>query len=159
MSEPLARLYDLALRTLDDQERRADALRSRLGPVLAAAALGVTLLSGPLVGGAHPVTIAGKFALAIAMSGLLLSTSAAFRILGIRHRPSDFLDPRRLAAELTDGDELEDEAVFYGTMIARIGAELEHQASTLELLVTTFTAMLWGILVMLCGLALTALVG
>ena len=48
VSEPLAHLYDLALRTLDEQERRAEALRGRLGP-LAAAALGVTLLSGPLV--------------------------------------------------------------------------------------------------------------
>jgi hypothetical protein len=83
MSEPLVRLYDLALRTLDDQERRADALRSRLGPVLAAAALGVSVLSGPVVGGVHPAAATAN----------------------------------------------------------------------------TFTAMLWGILVMLCGLALTALVG
>jgi hypothetical protein len=45
MSEPLSRLYDLALRTLDDQERRADALRSRLGPVLAAA-VGAICCSG-----------------------------------------------------------------------------------------------------------------
>jgi hypothetical protein len=84
MSEPLARLYDLALRTLDDQERRADALRSRLGPVLAAAALGVTLLSGPLVGGAPPITVAGKLMLVVSMGGLAAALLAAARILIVR---------------------------------------------------------------------------
>lgn len=159
MSEPLSRLYDLALRTLDDQERRADALRGRLGPVLAAAALGVTLLSGPLVGGEHPVTVTGKLALVIAVGGLLLGVITAFRILGVRHRPSDAFDPRRLAAELADGDQLDDDAAFYAAMIALIGMEVADHADSLERLGTTFTAMLWGILVMLCGLALAALVG
>jgi hypothetical protein len=60
VSEPLARLYDLALRTLDEQERRSDALHGRLGPVLAAAALGVTLLSGPVFGGEPPSRLIGK---------------------------------------------------------------------------------------------------
>jgi hypothetical protein len=44
-------------------------------------------------------------------------------------------------------------------MIARLGKELDDHADTVERLATTFTAMLWGILVMLCGLALAALVG
>ncbi|HEV7773234.1 MAG TPA: hypothetical protein VGO48_08135 [Conexibacter sp.] len=83
MSQPLAHLYDLAFRTLDDQERRADALRSRLGPVLAAAALGVSLLSGSALGDAEPSTIGGKLGLVIGVGGLLVSTIAAFRILGV----------------------------------------------------------------------------
>jgi hypothetical protein len=159
VSEPLARLYDLALRTLDDQERRADALRGRLGPVLTAAALGMTLLSGPVLGGVHPVTVAGVAALVIAVGGLLLGTVAAFRLLGVRHRSLDALDPRRLATELAQSDQLEDEAAFYAAMIARLGMELDDRANTVERLATTFTAMLWGILVMLCGLAIAAIVG
>jgi hypothetical protein len=44
-------------------------------------------------------------------------------------------------------------------MIAVIGVEVDDHADSLGRLTATFTAMLWGILVMLCGLALAALVG
>jgi hypothetical protein len=44
-------------------------------------------------------------------------------------------------------------------MVARIGEEIDDRDDTLGRLATTFTAMLWGILLMLCGLALAALVG
>lgn len=159
MSEPLARLYDLTLRTLDDQERRADALRARLGPLLAAAALGVTLLSGPVVGAAHPGSLGGKLALLLAVGGLLLSTAAAFRLLGFGHRRSEALDPRRLTDDLMNGNQLDDEAAFYAAMVARIGEEIDTRDDALDELATTFTVMLWGILLMLCGLALAALVG
>lgn len=159
MSQPLAHLYELALRTLDDQERRADALRGRLGPIIAAAALGVTLLSGPVIGGAHPGSVGGKLALLLAVGGLLLSTAAAFRLLGFGHRPSEALDPRHLTDDLVSGNQLDDEAAFYAAMVARIGKELDDRDDALDRLATTFTAMLWGILLMLCGLALAALVG
>jgi hypothetical protein len=159
VSEPLARLYDLALRTLDDHERRADALRGRLGPVLAAAALGVTLLSGPLVGGAHPDTALGKLALVIAVSGLAVTVGAAFRMLLARQRPDTELDPRELLDELAAGGLLDDEASFYTDMISRLDDAQKRGADAIEWLTAGFTAMLCGILVMLCGLALAALVG
>jgi len=159
VSEPLARLYDLALRTLDDQERRADALRGRLGPTLAAAALGVTLLSGPVVSGAHPVNALGKLALAIAVMGLLVTIGAAFNVLAARHRPDADLDPRELLNELATDGLLGDEADFYTEMISRLDDAQKRDADTIARLTTAFTAMLCGILVMLCGLALAALVG
>jgi hypothetical protein len=159
MSEPLARLYDLALRTLDDQERRADALRGRLGPTLAAAALSVTLLSGPLVGGAHPVTLLGKLALAVAVVGLVITVVAAFRILSTRYRSDAILDPRELLNELTDAGALDDETSFYAEMITRLDDAQKGDIDAAERLTIAFTAMLCGILVMLCGLVLAALVG
>lgn len=159
VSQPLARLYDLALRTLDEQERRVEALRGRLGPVLAAAALGTSLLSGPMVGGAHPATLGGKLCLAIAVGSLLVTVGAAFRLLVSRKRPVLDLDHRELATELARDGLLDDEAAFYTTMIARLGGQLKREAETSARLSTAFTAMLWGILVMLCGLALAALVG
>ena len=122
MSEPLARLYDLALRALDDHERHADALRGRLGPVLAAAALGASLLSGPVLGGAHPASVAGKLAIGLAMAGLLVMTAGAFHLLAARHRLTDRIDPRRLTRELERRGALDDEAAFYETMIARVDA-------------------------------------
>lgn len=159
VSEPLARLYDLALRALDDQERRADALRGRRGPTLAAAALGVTLLSGPLVGGARSATPLGTLAPVLAVGGLLVSTAAAFRILGTRRRPSATIDPRLLAVKLAEQHQLDEPRLFYAGMINRLGAALDYHAEILARLERTFTAMLCGILVMLCGLAIRAVVG
>ncbi|HET6448770.1 MAG TPA: hypothetical protein VFG31_06630 [Conexibacter sp.] len=159
MSEPLARLYDLALRTLDEHERRADPLRSRLGPTLAAAALGVTLLSDPLLGGAHPTTTIGKLALDVAAGGMAFIVMAAFRLVSARHHPIGGFDTRKLAAEFERSGVLDVEQRFYKAMLAQLNDRIEDHADTLADLARSFTAMQWGILVMLCGLALAALVG
>jgi hypothetical protein len=159
VSEPLARLYDLALRTLDDQERRADALRARLGPVLAAAALGVTLLSGPVVSREPPASAIGVLMLLLAIGGLFLVVLAAVSMLRVGDRRESELDIDELLAQLSDDGALNDPSAYYTTLIALIGREADKKAALLARLHTRFTAMLCGILVMLCGLALTALVG
>jgi hypothetical protein len=159
VSEPLSRLYDLALRALEEQERRADALRGRLGPTLAAAALGASLLSGPLVGGARPATFAGGLALVVAVGGLAVAVAAAGRMLAGRRGPTDALNALDLVEDLRRGDLLADEAAFYEAMITRLAERAESASEASDRLATTFTAILWGILVMLCGLGLAALVG
>jgi hypothetical protein len=159
VSEPLARLYDLALRTLDDQERRADALRSRLGPVLAAAALGVTLLSSPLVGSEPPASVAGKLALVVAVGSLFVVIAAGFRLLGARNHRIDELVSAGLTSELRREGLLAEEDAFYSTMIVRFADRAELNAGRIARLARSFSAMLWGIHVMLCGLALAALIG
>lgn len=159
VSEPLSRLYDLALRTLDDQERRADAIRGRLGPVLAAVALGVSLLSGPLVGGTPPTTVAGKLTLVISVGGLAAALFAAARILTARGETPAHQDVQALVDQLTGDGALVDVATFYSTMLSRLGGHTAHHVALLDRLHSHFTAMLCGILVMLCGLALAAIVG
>ncbi len=159
MSEPLAHLYDLALRTLDDQERRADALRSRLGPVLTASALGSSLLSGPLVGGARPTGTAGTLALLVAVGGLFATIISVVAILRSRGLVAADDDVRRLAAALDREGALVSCEVFYATMISRLGRICADNAALLDRLSARFTAMLCGMLAMLCGLALTAIVG
>lgn len=159
MSEPLARLYDLTLRTLDEQERRADALRGRLGPVLAAAALGVSLLSGPIVGGAHPTSIGGKLAVVVAVCGLLAAVAGVLRLLGAPRRPVDAVDPWEILRQLEQDGLLYDDAVFFEAMILRLAVHHHRRVAGLVDLASAFTAMLWGILVMLCGLAFAAIVG
>lgn len=159
MSEPLARLYDLALRALDEHERRADALRGRLAPVLAAAALGASLLSGPVVGGAHPASVAGKLAIAVAMGGVLVMIVSTFQLLAVRRLSPGMIDARRLATELATLGLIADDADFYDWMIVRLGEHIDRSAAAIEDMTRPFTAMLWGILVMLCGLAIAALVG
>lgn len=159
MSEPLSRLYDLALRTLDDQEQRADAVRGRLGPTLAAAALGVTLLSGPLVGGEPPHGAAGKIALVIAAGGFFVAALSALALLQARQRVSLDADPQALRRDLGRIGALEDVDAFHAAMITRFSRTAATNAELLDGLHTRFTAMLYGIQVMLCGLALAALVG
>ncbi len=159
MTQPLAHLYDLALRTLDEQERRADALRGRLGPVLAAAALGVSLLSGPIVGGAHPTSIGGKLAVVVAVCGLLAAVAGVLRLLGAHRRPVDAVDPREILSQLERSVLLHDEGMFFEAMILRLAEHHDRRTAGFADLASAFTAMLWGILVMLCGLALAAIVG
>lgn len=160
MSEPLARLYDLALRTLDDQERRADALRGRLGPVLAAAALGVSLLGGPFVDGGHAVSLAGTLAILVALGGLAIVLAASTFVLGARRRRVSFdVDPRELMDDLHRAGLLDDLAGFYEAMILQVSRRRARSATALDQLETGFTWLLCGILVMQCGLALAVIVG
>ncbi|HST39371.1 MAG TPA: hypothetical protein VLK58_07670 [Conexibacter sp.] len=112
MSAPLAHLYALALRTLDAHERRLQALRARLAPVLAAGAAGLALLAGPAVS-------------AVARGGPACGVALIVTICG---------------AVVT---------------VASVGRLLAGDARVLMLL----TEMSCGILFVLCGLALTALVG
>jgi uncharacterized integral membrane protein len=158
-AQPLAHLYDLALRDLDDHKRRADAVRGRLGPVLAATTLGVTLLTGPLVASAHPGTSLGKLALAVAVGSLLVVVVSAFRLLTERRQPIDDLDPYAWMIEFRARGLLDDEDLFYTTTITRMRNHVDQNAAAVKRLAKTFTAMSCAILVMLCGLALAAIVG
>ncbi len=159
MSQPLAHLYDLALRALDEQERRAEALRGRLGPVLAATALGASLLSGPLVGGERPASVAGVLALVVALVGLTTALAAARTLLTVAHRVSFDPNLQRLTAELDARRSLDDAQAFYVAMIGWLAVHQRANRHVLDRLEATFTVLLWGILVMLCGLAGAALVG
>jgi len=50
----IERIYDLALRSLDEQERQVGELRGRLAPVVAAGGLGSTLLARSVFARSHP---------------------------------------------------------------------------------------------------------
>lgn len=54
MPTPVEGIYDLALRSLDEQERQLGELRARLAPVVAAGGLGITLLARSVFTGTHP---------------------------------------------------------------------------------------------------------
>jgi hypothetical protein len=58
MPAPLAHIYDLALRALDEQERRVAELRGRLTPVLAAGGVGVTPLAPAALQNGPPLIVA-----------------------------------------------------------------------------------------------------
>jgi hypothetical protein len=158
-SEPLAHLYDLALRALDEQERRTEALRGRLGPVLAAAALGASLLGVPSASGARPAIFVERLASLTALVGLMLTLGASAYLLRAGRRIGFDDDPTALAAVLARDGLLDDPDGFYAAMILRLGDHAARNTVVIERLLTAFTAMLCGILVMLCGLAAAAIVG
>lgn len=157
MPAPLAHLYALAIRALDAHERRAAELRARLAPVLAAAAAGVALLaapSAPALAAGGPAT---AVALLLAVAGLLLTAAAAWRMLA--HRPEDEpLDARQLLERLDAAEATSDEALFLRWMVVLVGRRADAQKCETDRLGRDFTVVMSGILVMLCGLSIAALV-
>jgi hypothetical protein len=157
MTPPLAHLYALALRTLETQERRAGELRARLAPVLAAGGVGATLL-GP--GAASALVFGGPLTagvLVAAFAGSVVTMGAAGRLL-TAEGAGPTLDAARLQRTLARQGALDDETVFYTQMIAVLELaerRIEAEVSALQRL---FTVVMCGILFVLCGLALAALV-
>src|SRR3954469_25724380 len=87
MPEPRGRIYELALRALDEQDRQVGDLRGRLAPVLAAGGVGLTLLTRPAFSGAPP---AGALELVATIGGLLGAVTLVLASAFV-------LQPRRLA--------------------------------------------------------------
>jgi hypothetical protein len=134
MPEPRERIYDLALRALDEQERQVGDLRSRLAPVVAAAGVAVTILTRPAFQGPHPtgwieitgtaVGLAGAGVVVLATVYLLISRPLAFSI--------DARDALKAAEEL---DLLEDGTLLMspwpsGSAIAARATTRSFDAST-----------------------------
>src|SRR3954469_15769923 len=87
MPEPRGRIYELALRALDEQDRQVDDLRGRLAAVLAAGGVGLTLLTRPVVSWAPPP---GGIEPRATIEGLLRASTVVLASAYVLH-------PRRLA--------------------------------------------------------------
>src|SRR4051795_12003574 len=157
MSEPRGRIYELALRALDEQDRQVGDLRGRLAPLLAARGLGLTLLTRPVFSGDHP---SGAVELVATIVGLL---GAAALILASAY----VLHPRRLAFSVNaratleairdrDADILENDDVYHETMIATLTRRREGTQPIVDRLHTAFSVGLLGLLAELGGLSLAA---
>ena len=157
MPQPLAHLYDLALRALDDQERRASELRSRVGPVLAAGGVGTTLLAGPAFS-ANPRGVVEIGAIAVAIIALLSTIGAAGYLL--RASPTDDgIDVVSSIGNLALLNALDDIGAFYVSMIAALHGRQVCNGRAIRRLHVAFTVILCGILVELCGFAVAAVIG
>jgi hypothetical protein len=157
MSASLAHLHTLAERTLDAHERRAGELRGRLAPILAAGAAGAFLLSPQALAAVHsgPASASVSFLLtlvAAVATALVIGQFLSRRLSLEQLLPSYF---RRL---LNACDALTDEALFHETMTSLFSDACEVAQAELDQLHRQFTAIMCGILFVLCGLALTAVV-
>jgi hypothetical protein len=157
MPEPRSRIYELALRALDEQNRQVDDLRGRLAPVLAAGGVGLTLLTRPAFGGDHP---SGAIEFAAAIVGLLGAVTIVLASAYVLH-------PRRLAFSVKasatlaairgrDAGILQDEDLYHETMIVTLTRRREGNQPIVDRLHTAFSVGLLGLLADLGGLALAA---
>jgi hypothetical protein len=156
MPTPLTHLYALALRALDAHERRAAELRGRLAPVLAAAAAGLALLAAPSAPALAAGGTATALALLLAAAGLMVAGAAAWRMLA--HQPEQSpLDARTLLDDADVGGCTDDEGDLLRWLIDAIGARGDDAKAETDWLGREFTVVMSGILVMMCGLAIAAL--
>jgi hypothetical protein len=157
MPEPRARIYELALRALDEQDRQVDELRGRLAPVLAAGGVGLTLLTGPAFSGDHPSGAIELVATVVGLVGAVMLVLAGAYVL----------HPRRLAFSVNaratldairdrDAEILNDDDLYHETMIATFTRRREGNQPIVDRLHTAFSVGLLGLLLELGGLALAA---
>jgi hypothetical protein len=146
MPDPLAHVYDLALRALDEQERQVIELRSRLAPVLAAGGIVATLLSRPALHrphGAGPVHVAF---IAIGFLGVAITALMAGYLL--LSRPLSFGADASVAWRCA----VSDTETYYASMIRMLDRRRLQNIPIIKRLHGAFAVMLCGMLFAVCGL-------
>lgn len=111
MVAPIERIYELALRALDEQERWVTQVRGGMPAILATAGIGLSLLAPPAFDSGHPRGVLEVAAVALGVLGAVAVVGGAvvvLRPLGI----SFTMIPLSLLASLGH-HELDDEPAFY----------------------------------------------
>jgi hypothetical protein len=154
MPEPLAHVYDLALRALEEQERQVAALHSRLAPVLAAGGLGATLLAPAAWRGGHPNGVVETTCVSLGLAGFAIVVLAATYVL-IPRRLTFGLDASFAMAFLRRPVATH-ERDFYLSMTVGLDERRIENVAIIGRLYLACTLMLCGLLLGLCGLAVAA---
>ncbi len=157
MPDPRARLYELALRALDEQDRQVSDVRGRLAPVLAAGGVGLTLLTRPVFTGSHPSGTTEVAATAIGLVGAVVLVLACAYLRQPREIGFSLNPPAAYLALNARGPEtLENDELFYETMISTLTRRRAVNQPIVDRLHTAFSIALLGLLAELAGLALAA---
>jgi hypothetical protein len=155
MPEARERIYDLALRALDEQERQVGELRGRLPAVVAAGGIGATLLTRPVFEGDHPAGVVEIAATGLGLLGALGLVLGGAYLLKSR-RLAFSVDARVALEAAAELEILEDAERFHESMIAALTDRRAGNASIVARLHDAFTIALVGLLLELVGLALAA---
>lgn len=151
--EPFVHVYDLALRALDEQERRVAQLHARITPVLAAGGVGITLLTGPAFEGARPIGVVEICSVGVGLAGIAVGVAAAAYLL--LATPLSFgLD----AASATAVAQEHDQGSFLSAIAILLDERRLENLPCIERLQGAFTVMVCGMLVGVCGLAMAVAV-
>jgi len=157
MPEPRERIYELALRALDEQDRRVDDLRGRLAPVLAAGGVGLTLFTQPVFSGDHPSSTVELVATIVGLLGAVMLVLASAYVLRPR-RLAFSVNARATLDAIRDraANMLEDNDLYHETMIATLTRRREGNQPIVDRLHAAFSVGLLGLLFELGGLSLAA---
>jgi hypothetical protein len=150
MPDPLAHVYDLALRALAEQERQVAALHNRLAPVLAAGGLGATLLAPAAFRGNDPASIRVACSV-LGLFGIGVALIAVAYVLVPRRLRFGLDAPAMLA--FVGRNVTVDARRFFRAAIANLDERRLDNASVISRLNIAFTFVLGGMLVGVCGLA------
>ena len=155
MPDARERIYDLALRALDEQERQVGELRGRLSAVVAAGGIGATLLTRPVFEGGHPAGFMEIAATALGLLGALALVLASAYLLKSR-RLAFSVDARAALAAAEELELLEEPERFHESMITALSDRRAGNADIVARLHDAFTIALAGLLLELVGLAVAA---
>jgi drug/metabolite transporter (DMT)-like permease len=157
MPDPLAHVYDLALRALAEQERQVTALHGRLAPVLAAGGLAATLLAPAAFRGERPAGAVATIGVVIGLVGVAVLVLAGAYVL--LPAPLSFgLDACAAAAALRGRPDRDARAV-YAALTDALDRRRIGNATAIRRLHVAFTVMVCGMLVEVCGLAAAVAIG
>lgn len=150
MPDPLAHVYDLALRALDEQERQVVELRSRLAAAMAGVGLIASLLIRPALHHDRGPVLPHGILVGSGLVGMGVAAFSAMYLLGSAHLW--FGVDATLAADVIRRSGVGDVEGFYLSMIRVLDERRLHNLAVLRRLEVAFTVMLCGILVAVCGL-------
>lgn len=153
MPAPIERIYDLALRSLDEQERQLQDLRGRLAPVVAAGGLGITLLARPVFERSHPE---GLWEVTTAVVGLAGAGGSFWRSPTCFARGRSPIDAEATLDAARDADLLAEANEFDEAMARALAERRVGNAPIVGRFQRAFTIALSGLLIELAGLSAAA---
>lgn len=154
MTAPIERTYELALRALEEQERRVEQARASVPPLLAAAGIALSLLTAPAFAGKHPEGLLEVAAVSVGVLGAAIVVAAGTVLL----RPTRVafnVDAQRLLRAL-DATAATGEWDFYANVADAMAHRRADNEIASERLLMTLDVALTGLLLELLGLALGA---
>jgi hypothetical protein len=148
--------YDLAIRSLEEQEREVSSLRSRTGTLVAAAAVAATLLGREVFIGTHPDGLVEWVACGTGLVALGVVLGASVHLLR-SHNLTFSLDAAATFEEAEADGALEHdaEALQIGLTYSLAAIQAGNSATVLGLKVA-FAWALGGLVVEILGLGLSA---
>lgn len=150
--------YDVAIRWLDDQARRLDTLRDRIGTLFAAAGVVGGFLTALVFGPnrPHKLTLPGQIALGVAAAALLVMLIALLVVWLPRRRIETNLNPRIVLDDYIGGEQPLSGWLLRGALARKMTEAAEANQDILENLQNWFAgaaiAFLIGVLAL--GVAL-----
>jgi hypothetical protein len=156
-STAAAVFYDLALRSLEEQEPQVAGLRSRTGTMVAAAAVTATLLAREVFAGSDPDGVVGWAATAVGLVGLAIVLGASVQLLR-SHELVFSIDAAEVFEDALAHEALDDLEGLQTGLTYELSSIQADNTRTITDMKTAFALALGGLVLEVLGLGLGAAV-